>query len=133
MSDYHFIALNLVILINYMQMKAQEVCECQSTNFNKNALIFLSSNYINWILIATFAQHICENCISTQIDVLFRFLRWFQYFHCFLISIFSIFFEIWIFSIRIWSKMIQTSDNSMKSRIFCEISSIVNVFIDIEK
>ena len=46
-------------------MKTQKVCECQNTNFNKNALILFSSNYINWILIATFAQHICENCIST--------------------------------------------------------------------
>ena len=65
MSDYHSIALNLVILVNYMQMKAQKVCEYQDTNFNKNALVFFSSDYINWILIATSAQHICENCIST--------------------------------------------------------------------
>ena len=50
---------------NIHEVKAQKVCECQNTNFNKNALIFFSSNYINWILIATFAQHICENCIST--------------------------------------------------------------------
>ena len=66
MNDYHFIVLNLVILISYMQIRTQEMCECQDTNFNKNALILFSSNYINWILIATFAQHICENCISTK-------------------------------------------------------------------
>ena len=41
------------------------MCECQNISFNKNALVLFSSNYINWILIATFAQHICENCIST--------------------------------------------------------------------
>ena len=64
-NDYHFIALNFVILISYMQMKTQKMCEYQNINFNKNALVFLSSNYINWILIATFAQHICENCILT--------------------------------------------------------------------
>ena len=65
MNDYHSIALNFVISCNIHAVKTQKVCECQDTNFNKNALIFFSSNYINWILIATFAQHICENCIST--------------------------------------------------------------------
>ena len=29
-----------------MQIKTQKMCECQNINFNKNALIFLSSNYI---------------------------------------------------------------------------------------
>ena len=65
MNDYYFIVLNLVIFCNIHEMKTQKMCECQNTNFNKNALIFFSSNYINWILIATFAKHICENCIST--------------------------------------------------------------------
>ena len=65
MNNYHFIVLNFVVLITYMQTKTQKMCECQNTNFNKNALVFFSSNYINWILIATFAKHICENCIST--------------------------------------------------------------------
>ena len=53
MNDYHSIALNLVVLVNYMQMRTQKVCECQNTSLNKNALVLLSSNYINWILIAT--------------------------------------------------------------------------------
>ena len=33
---------------------------CQDISFNKNALVFLSSNYINWIL----AHSLCENCTS---------------------------------------------------------------------
>ena len=59
MNDYHFIVLNFVVLISYMQIKTQKMCECQNINFNKNALVFFSSNYINWIWL----QHICENCI----------------------------------------------------------------------
>ena len=47
MNDYHSIALNFVVFVNYMQMKAQKVCECQDTSFNKNALVLFSSNYIN--------------------------------------------------------------------------------------
>ena len=47
MGDYHSIALNLVILVSYMQMGAQKVCECQNTSPNKNALVLLSSDYIN--------------------------------------------------------------------------------------
>ena len=65
MSDYHSIALNLVVSCNIHEVKAQKVCECQDTNSNKNALVFLSSNYINWTLTAALAEHICENCIST--------------------------------------------------------------------
>ena len=59
MDDYHSIALNLVVLVTYMQMGAQEVCECQGTSLNKDALVFFSSGYINW----TWLQHICGGCI----------------------------------------------------------------------
>ena len=41
-----------------MQVKAQEVCECQDINLNKNALVFLSSDYINWILTATYLRRL---------------------------------------------------------------------------
>ena len=34
MSDYHSLLWNLVILVRYMQMRAQEVCECQDAKFN---------------------------------------------------------------------------------------------------
>ena len=64
MSDYHSIALNFVILINYMQVKAQEVCECQDISFNKNALILFSSDYINWILTATHLRKLYFQQIS---------------------------------------------------------------------
>ena len=67
MNNYHFIVLNFVILLHTCKMKTQKMCECQNVNFNKNVLVFFSSNYINWILIATFAKHICENCILTHI------------------------------------------------------------------
>ena len=34
MNDYHFIALNLVVEIKYMQMKTQKMCECQDVKFH---------------------------------------------------------------------------------------------------
>ena len=51
---------------NIHEVKTQKVCECQDANFNKNALILLSSNYINWffdyfsakiVLFNIFSQH----------------------------------------------------------------------------
>ena len=56
-------------------MKTQKIYECQNINFNKNVLIFFSSNYINWILIAIFAQYICENCISTFFAIVFKRIK----------------------------------------------------------
>ena len=46
MNDYHFIVLNFVFCNIYTD-KTQKMCECQNINFNKNALILFSSNYIN--------------------------------------------------------------------------------------
>ena len=66
MNDYHSIVLNFVIFCNIHEVKTQKVCECQDVNFNKNALVFLSSNYINWlfdyfsakiVFFNTFSQH----------------------------------------------------------------------------
>ena len=61
------------LFCNIHEMKTQKVCKCQNINFNKNALIFFSSNYINWILIATFAKHNYENCILTKTMIAFYF------------------------------------------------------------
>ena len=68
MDDYHSIALNLVFLVNYMQVRAQKVCGCQGTSSNKDALVLLSSGYTNWILTAASAQHTCGGCISNNFD-----------------------------------------------------------------
>ena len=65
MGDYHSIALNLVVLVTYMQVGAQEVCWCQGTSPNKDALVPLSSGYTNWTLTAAPAEHTCGGCIST--------------------------------------------------------------------
>ena len=92
MSDYHSIALNFVILVSYMQMKAQKMCECQDISFNKDALIFFSSSYINWILIAIFAQHICENLHNTFAKTVFQQSLTNQFVYCqinvFIIAVF---------------------------------------------
>ena len=34
MNDYHSLLWNLVILVRYMQVRAQEVCECQGASLN---------------------------------------------------------------------------------------------------
>ena len=61
MNDYHSIALNLVVFCNIHEVKTQKVCECQDANFNKNALVFLSSNYINWFFDYLFAKIVFFN------------------------------------------------------------------------
>ena len=76
-------------------MKTQKVCECQDTNFNKNALVLFSSNYINWILTAThlrklyFQQtnkilmhNIVKSCVFNFIIFVLLFIRIFlEYFN----------------------------------------------------
>ena len=46
---------------NIHEMKTQKMCECQNANFNKNALVFFSSNYINWLFDYLFAKIVLLN------------------------------------------------------------------------
>ena len=56
-----------------------------------------------------------------------------RYRHCLSVSISTICLEISIFLIQVWSTVTQISNNSMRLRTFCEICSIVNICIDIER
>ena len=56
---------------NIHEMKTQKVCECQSANLNKNALVFLSSNYINWFFDYLFAKIVFLNTFSQHSSVFF--------------------------------------------------------------
>ena len=49
---------------NIHEVKTQKMCECQSANFNKNALILFSSSYINWFLDYFFAKIVFFNIFS---------------------------------------------------------------------
>ena len=50
-------------------MKTQKVCECQDVSFNKDALILLSSDYINWFLDYLSAKTVFFNTFSQHSSV----------------------------------------------------------------
>ena len=54
---------------NIHEVKAQKVCECQDVNLNKNALVLLSSNYINWSFDYLFAKIVLFNILSQHSSV----------------------------------------------------------------
>ena len=86
---------------------------CQDTRFNKNALVFLSSNYINWLL----RIYHCENCTFQQNFKIFIFKT------CF-------FFTIWLIHILIY-RIFEFLSNTLRSRrkfvqIFC-LKTISNI------
>ena len=54
MNNYHFIVLNFVILVNYMQMKTQKMCECQNVKFHWS--IYINEFWLQHL------SNICENC-----------------------------------------------------------------------
>ena len=66
MNDYHFIALNLVVLITYMQMRAQEMCKCQNVNLDW-------SIYINEFWLQHLSNTFAKTVFSTTLIYILEF------------------------------------------------------------